>query len=89
MGSVESYTEMNEVLLHMDFVNQNYAYREVTVADIDAYRHQGNLYGLFYLMGIVPELHLYTMHLNGYTNPVDYEGEKLVFRIPVMPPIPN
>ena len=83
------YTQMNEVLLHIDYVDGHYQYQEKAVSAIDAYRYQGNLYGLFYEMGIDPALHMYTMQLNGYKSPINYEGRKLIFKVPVMPPIPN
>lgn len=81
------YTPMNEVLLHMDFVDRHYEYQEKAINAMDAYRYQGNLYGLFYEMQIDPAVHMYTMQLNGYKNPLNYEGRKLVFKVPVMPPI--
>ncbi|MDD2819150.1 MAG: hypothetical protein PHN51_10225 [Candidatus Nanopelagicales bacterium] len=87
MPGLPDYTRINETLLHMDFVNANYSYREVAVTPTEADRFQGNLYGLFYHLSIPPELHMYTMQLNGCLNPLNYDGKKQVFKVPVLPPI--
>lgn len=83
------FTYWNERLIYMDFVNKKYIYGEKVVTPIDAYRYQGNLFGLFKLLGIPNRMFFYTMYLNGYTNPMSYEGKKLTFKVPVMPPIPE
>lgn len=87
--SLGPYNEWNDRLIYMDYVNKKYEYKEVATTPIDAYRFQGNLYGLFKTLGVPQNLFFYTMYLNGYTNPHNYEGKKLVFKVPVMPPIPE
>jgi hypothetical protein len=88
LASVDDYNTLNQILLHIDYVNLRYTYEEMTVNPIDAYRYQGNLYGLFRLMNLEPAMFVYTMHLNGYNSPLNFEGLKTVFKIPVAPPIP-
>ena len=84
-----SFTEWNERLIYMDYVDKNYQYKEIATTPIEAYRYQGNLFGLFKLLGVHQSLYFYSMYINGYTNPLNYEGKKLVFKIPVLPPIPE
>lgn len=85
--SIPSYQELNETLLHIDFVDLHYEYEEVMVSAMDAYRFQGNLYGLLRQLNVRRDMLLYTMQLNGYNNPSNYEGVKTIFKIPVPPPI--
>lgn len=87
--SLGNYTEWNERLIYMDYVNKKYQYKEVAAMPIDAYRFQGNLYGLLKYLGVTQNLLFYTMYINGYNNPLNYDGKKLVFKVPVMPPIPE
>lgn len=87
--SLGTFTEWNERLIYIDYIDKNYEYKEVATSPIDAYRYQGNLYGLFKTLGISPSMYFYTMTLNGYSNPLNYEGKKLIFKVPVMPNIPE
>lgn len=84
-----SFSYWNERLIYMDFVDKKYDLEEKVVQPIDAYRYQGNLFGLFKIMNIPSKLHFYTMYMNGYTNPMSYEGKKISFKVPSMPPIPE
>lgn len=83
------FTDWNERLIYIDYVDKHYQYQEVAATPIDAYRFQGNLFGLFKALGIAPTVYFYAMYLNGYNNPLNYEGKKLTFKVPVMPPIPE
>lgn len=54
----------------------------ITVSPAQALKFQGDLYGLLQVSG-VPEQHLWTvMRLNGYNNPVEYNGDQQIFVIP-------
>ena len=86
---VPDYPYLNDRLIYIDYVDRNYAYEEVVVSPMDAYRFQGNLLGLFRLIGVPNNLLPFALYLNGYTNPVNYDGKQLTFKIPKMPPIPN
>jgi len=87
--SFESYSEMNDYLQFIDYVNKNYEYDEKTITPDSGYKYQGNLFGLFRDMRITPNLFVFTMYLNGFTNPTEYDGVKLNFKIAVKPPIPK
>jgi hypothetical protein len=84
-----TYTEWNEQLIYMEYVDKRYGYQEITASPVEAYRYQGNLFGLFKSMGVNPSMFFYTMYINGLTNPLIYDGKKLIFKVPVMPPIPE
>lgn len=86
--SFDSVTELNDNLQYIDFIKANYEFKEVAVDPGVAYRFQGNLFGLFRYLNIAPNLFLYTMYLNGFTNPVEFNGEVYNFKIAIKPPIP-
>lgn len=87
--SIPDYKYLNDRLLYIDYVDRNYTYREESVMPVEAYRYQGNLFGLFRKLGIDPGLYVYAMYLNGYVNPTDYDGVRYTFKIPVRVPIPE
>lgn len=84
-----SYTYFNDRLTYMDYIDRKYTYEEVVVAPMDCYRFQGNLYGLFKHLGIIESLLPFALYLNGFTNPTSYDGTKMTFKVPKMPPIPQ
>lgn len=84
-----TYTAWNEKIIYMEYVDKKYGYREITTTPADAYRFQGNLFGLFKSLGISSNLFFFTMYINGITNPLNYDGKKIVFKVPVLPPIPE
>ena len=87
--AVENYQALNDRLLYVDYIRQNYTFNQQAVEPIDAYRYEGNLFGLFNHMGVQPSLYIYAMYLNGYTNPMSYEGRRTVFTVPITLPIPE
>lgn len=84
----DSLTEINDNLQYLDYINNNYEFKQAVVPPVTAYKYQGNFLGLLNEMGVDPSLYLYTMYLNGYQNPVDFEGDRVQFTIPIKPPIP-
>lgn len=86
--SFDSYVELNDNLLYLDYINNNYKFKKESIDPATAYRYQGNLLGLFKEMGISDDLLFFTMYINGYNNPVDYKGDKLTFKVAIKPPIP-
>lgn len=86
--SFDSITELNDNLQYLDFIKANYEFKEIAVDPGVAYRFQGNLFGLFRQLNIEPNLFLYTMYLNGITNPVEFNGQVYSFKIAIKPPIP-
>ena len=87
--SLPNYVDFNDILLYTDYINRKYTYQQVTVEPIEAYRFQGNLYGLFRMIGIKSSLFPYALYLNGYNNPCSYEGKKIEFKIPIPLNIPE
>ncbi len=75
-------------LQYLDHFNNNYQFKTVTVLPSDAYKYQGNLFGLFKMMNIETSLYVFTMYLNGYNHPVDFDGSKYIFKLAIKPPIP-
>lgn len=86
---MDSYQYFNDRLIYIDFIDRKYEYDETTVTPVDGYRFQGNLMGLFKFIGIEDDLLPFALYLNGYTNPVEYDGVRLTFKVPKMPPIPE
>ena len=73
---------INDVLLYSDDYKKNFGDRVINVTPGDAYTYQGNLFGLFTLMGIPQYLHVCTMSYNGISSPVEFTGERTVFYTP-------
>ena len=86
--SFPSYTYLNDNLLYLDYIEATYSFNYVTATPDQAFRYQGNLFGLFKELGIPPSLYVYTMFMNGYFNPMDYDGIKYTFKLAIQPPIP-
>jgi len=84
-----SYTNLNDNLIYLDYITMKYEYEEVGVSPDLALRYKGNLYGLFREMRIEPHLHVFMMHINGYTSPVEFNGEKFTFKLAIRPQVPN
>lgn len=87
--TIPDYTHLNDRLLYIDYIDRNYTYREASVEPVQAYRYQGNLFGLFRSLNIPSGLYVYAMYLNGYNNPTNYDGVQYTFKIPVRVPIPE
>lgn len=87
--SFETYQELNDNLLYIDYINRNYEFNNLTINPNVAYRYQGNLFGLFREMNVEPHLYVYTMYLNGYTNPVEYRGDRYSLKLAIRPKIPQ
>ena len=88
--SFEDVTELNDNLQYLDHINLNYEFKLVSVSPGIAYRYQGNFFGLLKeLRTITPDLYVYTMYLNGLSNPTDYTGEKLTIKVAIKPPVPK
>lgn len=82
---MKNYKYLNDRLQFIDYIDNKYEYQTTSVLPLDAYRFQGNLFGLFKTMNIEPKLYLYTMYINGYTNPINYDGKKYIFKVPKDP----
>lgn len=84
----DSLTQMNDNLQYLDYINHNYQFQDTTVDPHLSYKYQGNLFGLFREMGIQPHLFVYTMYLNNYSDPREFDGIKTTFKLAIKPPIP-
>lgn len=84
-----NYNEMNDNLLFIDYIDHKYSYNETTVPPDLAYRYQGNFYGLLNKLEVPTDLYLFTLYLNGYKSPVDYDGKKILLKIPTFPNLPK
>ncbi len=87
--SFNTYQELNDNLLYLDYINKSYEFNLVTVSPDVAYRYQGNLFGLLRELNVSPNLFVYTMYLNGYNNPVDFKGDKYSLKLAIKPNIPS
>ena len=87
--SFDSLTEINDNLQYIDYIKANYEFKEIAVDPGVAYRFQGNLFGLFRYLNIAANLFMYTMYINGFSNPVEFRGDIYNFKIAIRPPIPN
>ena len=86
--SFRSYTELNDNLLYLDYIKANYENSIVNIQPDVAYRFIGNFYGLLRELNIDPSLFLYTLYINEYNNPTEYNGLVYTLQIPTNPPIP-
>lgn len=84
-----NYVRLNDNLLYLDYIDKKYNFNEVGVSPDLALRYRGNLYGLFKEMRIEPSLYVFTMYINGYTSPVDFDGKRFTFKLATKPLIPN
>jgi hypothetical protein len=71
----------NYFKLQLDYISKTKGFQVVNVEDIIAYRYQGNLYGLFKEINIPASMYEYTAYINGYVDPVDYDGTQTMFKI--------
>lgn len=84
-----SEVKLNDSLLYIDYVNNEYGYPRTSIDPSIGYKYQGNFIGLLNAIGVDPKLYLFTMYVNGYTNPAEYPGDHLDLILPTKPPIPR
>jgi hypothetical protein len=89
--SALDYKKLNDNLLYLDYIDNNYTFKEVTVSPDVVHRYQGNFIGLLRQTGLVdPHLYMYTMYINKINNPVNFNYKGiLTLKIPIKPPIPS
>ena len=87
--SYPSYEHLNDRLTYIDHIDRYYEYPTVLITPMEAYRFQGNLFGVFQSLNLDPGLWGYAMYLNNYTNPSHYEGKQVQFKIPRRVPMPE
>lgn len=84
-----TYSNLNDNLLYLDYINLTYNFSEVSVLPNIALRYTGNLFGLFEEIGIPPDLYVFTMYINGYVSPTDFDGKKYIFKRAIKPQVPT
>lgn len=84
----ESISQLNDNLQYLDYLKKNIEFKTISINNALAYRYQGNLFGLLKELGISSDLFLYTMYINDFSNPVEFDGNKYILKIPIKPPIP-
>ena len=84
-----NYVNINDNLLYLDHINNTYEFTQKSISPDLGYRYRGNLFGLFREINIDTKLFVFTMYINGYTHPANYDGEKLVFKVAIKPPVPS
>ena len=84
----KEYSNIHDNLCYLDYLNKIKDFKVAIVPPDIAYRSKGNFYSLLYQMKIPSELYLYTLYLNGYTSPFEYDGYKKELKIAIKPPIP-
>lgn len=90
--SFPSLQNLNDNLQYIDYINYNYEFKEINVNPDIAYRYQGDFFGMLKnIGGISPNLYLYTLYLNGYNSPFDFNGvlKTSTLKIAIKPPIPS
>jgi hypothetical protein len=83
------YNELNDNLLYIDYIKNKYKYNEINIQPDLAYRFQGNFYGLLNKLNVNRDLYLFTLYVNGYNSPNDYDGKKIILKIPKYPNLPK
>lgn len=86
----DTIQQINDNLVYLDYIDANYDFETITIPPDVAYKYQGNFFGLLRTVAnLPPQLYLYTLYINGLTNPVDYTGEAPYFiKVAIRPPIP-
>lgn len=84
-----NYINLNDNLIYLDYINIMYDFNEVGVSPDIALRYKGNLYGLFKEMKIEPNLYVFTMYINGYISPIDFDGKRFTFKTTITPNVPR
>lgn len=72
----------------MAFLEQHLGYIEqqgvtlVTITETNAYKHEGNFYGILDELNIPNDFHYITMRINGFRNSNHYDGNDVNLKIP-------
>lgn len=84
------YSNLNDNLQYLDFINNSYEFKEISIEPSLLYRYQGNFLGLLKELNVVTSnLYLYMMYINGIVNPYDFDTSVNTLKIPIRPPIPS
>lgn len=67
---------------HMTFLRTHPETQAIAVSDLDLYRFEGDLYGLFTELGIPPQYHFVVMRVNGLDSPLVVSSEMRMLWVP-------
>lgn len=84
MGAASYYDEDWHLLIetHLPLLIADTSNTSLPVTDIDAYRFEGDLFGLLCLYKVEPQYHFIVMRMNGLRSPSEYRRQKTVFLLP-------
>lgn len=86
--SFEDYNSLNDNLLYLDYIKNNFTFNTVAIEPVVAYRNKGNFISLLQELNIDTKLYVYTQYINGYNSPLDFDGTAKSLLLPIQPPIP-
>lgn len=86
--SFDDFNTLNDNLLYLDYIKNNYEFNTVAIEPAMAYRNKGNLIALLQELRIDTQLYVYTQYINGYNSPQDFDGTAKTLLLPIIPPIP-
>lgn len=86
---IDDYNDYNDNLLYLDYIKNTYEFKEIIIDPNMAYSYQGNLIGLLKALRVEERLFMFTMYINGYNSPYDYDGKRTQFKLAIKPPIPS
>lgn len=88
LGKFDEFSTLHDRLCFLDKINRITDFKIFTVDPATAMRSKGNFYSLLYQVGIPANLYLFTLYLNGFSSPYDYDGKKMEFKLGHQPDIP-
>lgn len=84
-----NYFTLINVLLYLDYYHKENKKSEQVIDQHTSYRYQGNFYGLLNELKIPAKYHIFILYFNGYTNPVQFDGNRTVIYLPNLTLIDN
>lgn len=87
--SSKNYTRLNDELLILDRIDLENKFEAIVVDADQAYRYEGNFYGLLNHLNVPEDLFLQTLYVNRLTHPTEYKSNFRVLKIPTKPKIPK
>lgn len=67
---------------HLDYFIKHEETEQLTIDPHQAYKYEGDMYGLFLALSIPREYYWITMRMNGFSTPTDFDGESRSLLIP-------
>lgn len=64
---------------HLTYLKQQVTNTVVDISPHDAYKYQGDFFGILLEYKVLPQFHWIVMRMNDMMSPKDYDGETLTF----------